>query len=230
VANQTFTVRVRRRTAGWLVFLLIALIALLFATRSKSTAATGHGASINFSLKVVSTLRSVTVSTSAATFGNCTGGSANADTLSTSTALGYPNGQCTVGTPAVSFPITITYTGPPGSVLVGGSNATPSDGGTGWSLCNTTATCTGPGGGLPGADQYLLKNFGQYINNPTALTGGLVCDYEWGPDGCSAVTSEPSLTESHSEGIELIGPESSDDTSTLWTVPVTWMATAGPPG
>jgi hypothetical protein len=223
VANQ-ITVRVRRTTAGWVVFVIILLIFVLFVTVGKSPAAAGHGASINFSLKVVPTLRSVTVSTSTATFGNCTGGSANADTLSTSTALGYPNGQCMVGTPAVSFPITITYTGPPGSVFVSGSNAFPSDGGTGWSLC-----CTGPGGGLPGADQYLLKNFGQYLNSPTALTGGLVCDQQWGPAGCSAVPSEPSLTESHSEGIELTGPESSADTSTLWTVPVTWMAML-PPG
>jgi hypothetical protein len=224
VANQ-ITVRVRRRTAGWLVFVIILLIFVLFVTVGKSPAAAGHGASINFSLKVVPTLRSVTVSTSTATFGNCTGGSANADTLSTSTALGYPNGQCWVGTPAVSFPITITYTGPPGSVFVAGSNAVPSDGGTGWSLCNTTATCTGSGGGMPGADQYMLENFGQYTNNKlTALTGGLACDQQWGPGGCSAAPSE-----SHSEGIKLTGPESSDDTSTLWTVPVTWMAILPPP-
>jgi hypothetical protein len=165
-------------------------------------------------------IRSVTVSPGTASFSTCTGGSTDADTASTSSALGYPNAHCWVGAPGASgsFPIKITYQGPPGQVFVVGANASPSGGGPDWALCNASAACTGPGG-APGVDQYMVKNFGTDTNSSTGLTGSLTCDQEFSSRGCSATQGQ-----SEKEGIELIGPESSGSTSSSWTLTVTWAA------
>ena len=213
----------RRRTWGLVVLGLILLIAVLVFANKPAPAAT-NGGSISLSLKAVPTIRSVTVSPGNASFSNCTGGSADADTASTSSALGYPNGHCWVGAPGTSgsFPIKITYQGPPGRVFVVSANANPSGGGTDWALCNPSAACTGPGG-APGVNQYMVKNFGTDTNNSTGLTGSLACDQEFSSRGCSATQGQ-----TEKEGIELIGPESSGNTSSSWTVTVTWAA-APPP-
>ncbi len=224
-----YEVRVRRRRTWGLVLLgLVLLIAVLVFANRPAPAAT-NGASISLSLKAVPTIRSVTVSPSTASFGNCTGGSASADTASTSNALGYPNGQCWVGAPGAngSFPIKITYQGPPGQVLVAGANANPSGGGPDWALCNPSAACTGHKSGYPGVDQYVVKNFGTITNNSKGLTGSRTCDEEFGsnpavppgPERCKAAPGQ-----SEKEGLELIGPESSASTATSWTVTVTWTA------
>jgi hypothetical protein len=222
MADYEVTVR-RRRTWGLILLGLVLLIAVLVWANKPAPAAT-NGGSIALSLKAVPTIRSVTVSPSTASFGSCTGGSASADTASTSKALGYPNGHCWAGAPGAngSFPIKITYQGPPGRVFVVGANASPSGGGPSWALCNASAACTGPGG-APGVDQYMVKNFGTDTNNSTGLTGSLTCDQEFSPKGCSATQGQ-----SEKEGIELIGPQSSGSTSTSWTVTVTWAA-APPP-
>jgi hypothetical protein len=141
---------------------------------------------------------------------------------STSTELGYPNGHCWDGNPGGSFPIKIKYKGPPGQVFVAGSNAVPSAGGSQWSLCSSATACTGPHN-LPGADQYMVKNFGAGRNSSTGLTGSLTCDQEFGPQGCSATSGQ-----SQTEGVELVGPETSGNTSSSWTVTITWAA-APPP-
>ena len=157
----------RRRVWGFVLLALALLIAVVVFANRRAPAAT-NGGSISLSLKAVPTIRSVTVSPSTASFSNCTGGSAGADTASTSSALGYPNGHCWVGAPGASgsFPIKITYQGPPGRVFVVGADASPSGGGPNWALCNPSAACTGPGG-APGADQYMLKNFGTNTNSST---------------------------------------------------------------
>ncbi|HEX9358267.1 MAG TPA: hypothetical protein VF933_31185 [Streptosporangiaceae bacterium] len=218
MADYEVSVR-RRRTWGLVLLGLVLLIAVLVFANKPAPAAT-NGGSISLSLKAVPTIRSVTVSPSTATFGNCTGGSTSADTASTSGALGYPNGHCWEGAPGAnrSFPIKITYQGPPGRVFVAGANASPSGGGPNWALCNPSAACTGPGG-APGADQYMVKNFGTDTNNSTGLTGSLTCDQEFSSRGCSATQGQ-----SEKEGIELIGPQSSGSTSSSWTVTVTWAA------
>jgi hypothetical protein len=82
--------------------------------------------------------------------------------------------------------------------------------------------CSGPGG-LPGANQYMVRNFGSGGNSSTELTGSLTCDQQFGSGGCSATPGQ-----SQTEGIELIGPESSGNTSSSWTVTITWAA--GPLG
>ncbi len=218
MADYEVTVR-RRRTWGLILLALALLLAVLVWANKPAPAAT-NGGSISLSLKAVPTIRSVTVSPGTASFGNCTGGSADADTASTSSALGYPNGHCWEGAPGASgsFPIKITYQGPPGRVFVVGADATPSGGGPDWALCNPSAACTGPGG-APGVNQYMLKNFSTDMNNSTGLTGSLTCDQEFSPRGCTATQGQ-----SEKEGIELIGPESSGSTSSSWTVTVTWAA------
>lgn len=215
-----YEVRVRRRRNWGIALLaLVALIGVIVFINRPAPAAS-NGASISISLKAVPTIRSVTVSPGTASFSNCTGGSAGADTASTANALGYPNGHCWEGAPGAggSFPIKITYQGPPGRVFVVGANAVPSGGGAQWGLCNSSAPCTGPGGS-PGVNQYMLKNFGTDTNSSTGLTSSLTCDQEFSAQGCSATPGQ-----SQKEGIELIGPESSGSTSSSWMVTVTWAA------
>lgn len=222
--DSEYLVRVRRST-GWTAFiLLVVLVLALVVFKNRPAPGASNGASVAISFKAVPTVRSVTVSPGTATFSNCTGGSPAADTASTTTALGYPNGHCWAGKPGAggSFPVTITYKGPPGRVYVAGSNAIPSDGSTQWGLCNSATACTGPSG-LPGGDQYMIKNFGTSRNSSTGITGSLTCDQEFGPGGCSAAPGQ-----SQKEGVELIGPESSASTSSSWTVTITWAA--APPG
>jgi hypothetical protein len=215
-----YEVRVRRRRTWGLVLLVLALLIAVLVYSNRPAPAASNGASISISLNAVPAIRSVTVSPGAASFSNCTGGSASADTASTSSALGYPNGHCWEGAPGAggSFPIKITYQGPPGRVFVVGANASPSGGGPDWALCNPSVACTGPGG-APGVDQYMVKNFGTDTNSSTGLTGSLTCDQEFSSRGCSATQGQ-----SEKEGIELIGPESSGSTSSSWTVTVTWAA------
>lgn len=208
---------------SWWIFFVVAiaviLVFLLFTNRPAPAAS--NGSSIAISLKTVPTIRSVTVSPDTAAFSNCTGGSPDLDTKSTSNQLGYPNGHCWAGNPTGSFPIKIKYKGPPGQVFVSGSNAVPTAGGSQWSLCSSGC---GGSDNLPGSDQYMVKNFGAGQNNSTGLTGSLTCDREFGPQGCSATSGQ-----SQTEGVELIGPETTANTSsTSWTVTITWAA-APPP-
>jgi hypothetical protein len=218
-----YRITVRRRT-WWIGILIVILLLLIFVVVNKPTPAASNGDSVAISLKAVPTIRSVTVSPGKASFGNCSGGNAAAQTASTSQELGYPNGRCWLGAPGSNgdFPVKITYQGPPGKVFVNGSGAVPSDGGSGWSLCNKSTACTGPGG-LPGANQYMAKTFSLDRNDSTGLTGTLSCDQEFSTQGCPATAGE-----TQREGVELIGPASSGDTSTSWTITITWAA--APPG
>ena len=74
-------------------------------------------------LKVVPTIRSVTVSPDSVNFGSCQEGSG--DTASAGDQLGYPNGICWVGDTGSNghFPVTVTYTGLAGNVWVHAENA-----------------------------------------------------------------------------------------------------------
>jgi hypothetical protein len=209
------------------VIALIAAAALAACSTSSGTAAgtPGKGQSIAIKLKVVPTIVSVTVSPSSAAFDGCSGGNASVNTASTSTALGFPNGHCSLGTPGAhgSFPITITNTGVAADVYVSGGNAVPSDGGTQWGLCNfgtnPAKACNADTGKLPGANQYVVQNFTAGSMNPSGLTGTLTCDTQFAAGQCSAVQGD-----AQSEGILLTGPASSNDQSTSWTVTITWTA------
>jgi hypothetical protein len=225
-----------------LIVVVIALIGLFaFARHSPATATGGQdppgqdpptfsgSGSVNAHLSVVPTIRSVTVSPGSVSFGNCTGGAG--DTSSTGTQMGYPNGTCSVGTsgPNGSFPVTIKYTGLPGRVYVEGSNASPSDNGTSWSLCipGGQPACTG-GQGKPGPDQYTVETFAGQVASPAVMTGTLVCDGEFDPGGGCTASPAEFKSQSQSEGVQLTGPSTWDDHSTAWSLTITW--TAASPG
>ena len=213
-----------RRTA-LLAFLAAGALLGLTACGSASAppAGAGKGASIAVSLKVVPTIRSVTISPAKAKFGDCHGGYAYLNTASTSGALGYPNGHCWLGSPKTSFPITITNTGIASYMYVNGANAVPSDGLTEWSLCNPgskpAVACTSNSGMSPGKNQYVVQNFSPNRKlNYAGLTNTVACDPEFGlTSGCWSTYGQ-----SQREGLLLIGPAEIDDTSTSWTVTITW--------
>lgn len=208
------------------VIALVTVAALGACGQPQSAAAPGAGASITISLKVVPTVRSVTVSPGTATFGSCSGGSASLNTQSTSSALGYPNGYCWVGSPGSGgrFPVTVTNTGIASYIEVSSENAAPSDNGHQWSLCNLgsnpAVSCTGSSG-RPAMDQYVLQSFASNgKQNADGLTGSPSCDADFGTARqCWTVQGDNA-----EEGFRLIGPESPDDSSTSWTVRITWEA------
>jgi hypothetical protein len=186
----------------------------------------GKPASVNLSLTTVPTIRSVTVSPASASFGNCTGGLASRNTQSTAGKLGFPNGECFVGLvnagSGLFYPITITNTGIASAIYVNASSASPSDGGDQWALCNRggngAATCKREDGRLPGTDQYLVENFSPAGQLKSGISGTPECDSVFAASGrCVAVQGA-----SQSEGIELIGPSFTTDTSTKWTMTITW--------
>ncbi len=211
-----------RRSATWV--LLIAVITLIAGCGTVAVPQNaGNAATINLSLTTVPTIRSVTVSPAKASFGSCAGGMASQDTHSTSGRLGFPNGECFVGllSPGI-YPITITNTGIASDIFVNGSSANPSDDGSQWALCNVgrrpAVACTGRDG-RPGADQYLVENFSPVGERTNGITDTPTCDLAFGGGSrqCWAVEGA-----SQSEGIELIGPYSSSDTATKWTLTITW--------
>jgi hypothetical protein len=203
----------------------VGLAACSTGSGSQPVGTQGKGQSIAISLKVVPTVVAVTVSPSSAAFAGCTGGNKSVNTASIANALGFPNGRCWLGTPGShgSFPITITNTGVAAKIFVSGASAAPSDNGTGWGLCNLgpkpASACTGSGGKMPGANEYLLQNFAGGSMNPAGLTGTMTCDTEFAAGSCSAVQGD-----SQQEGIALTGPTETADQSTAWTVTVTWTA------
>jgi hypothetical protein len=215
-----YRVSVRRYTAGWAILAAIIVIGVVGAGFGASTEAPPGSGSTTATLKVVATMRYVTVSPAKTAFADCKFGGHVFP--STHAALGYPHGRCWVGTPGAKWPITIKN-GPQANILVQGSNAVPSDGGTEWLLCNRGANpavaCTGPGG-LPGEDQFILENFSQAGQKHSGLTNTSTCDAAFNPaGGCPASTGD-----SQREGLELIGPSQPDDTSTLWKIQITWIA------
>ena len=183
----------------------------------------GQAASVNLSLQTVPTIRSVTVSPASASFGTCTGGLASKNTHSTGGKLGFPNGHCFVGLATSGiYPITITNTGIASAIYVNGTSANPSDGGSQWILCRKDGhgapACTRADGRLPGTDQYLVENFSSAGEQRAGIGATPACDPEFVASGrCWAVQGE-----SQNEGIELVGPWSSTDTSTKWTLTITW--------
>lgn len=219
-----YLVRVRPST-GWAILGGIVVVGVVAVTgfRSAPVGPSSSGSTVA-TLQVVPTMRSVTVSPTATTFAGCSGG--KLPLRSTRTALGFPNGQCSIGSRKRDiFPIKITN-GRKAKILVRSSPAIPQDGKTEWQLCNHGANpavaCKGPGG-APAKDQFMVENFSRSALNATGLAKSGVCDAEFGPSGdCIASTGE-----SEREGILLIGPHQPDDVSTTWTVTITW--TVEPP-
>jgi hypothetical protein len=213
-----------KRIAVLLLGLSLSLAGCGFSAETSSQP-NGRAATLNLSLKTVPTVRSITISPGKATFANCTGGKGNDNTASAGSRLGYPNGVCWIGesSPIGLYPIKVINTGIASFVYVSGSNATPSDGGDDWALCNVgkdpAVTCSGYKNSTPGVDQYIVRNFGPDGSNNTGLTGTPQCDRAFGAQGkCWA-----GLGASQQEGFELIGPSAVSDTgSTNWTITITW--------
>lgn len=218
------------------LIILVAVLVALFgfarhspgppaSTSGQDPPAFGSSGSVTAHLKVVPTIRSVTVSPGSVNFGSCIQGAG--DTASAGDQMGYPNGICWVGNTGSDghFPVTVTYTGLAGNVWVSASGAVPSDNGANWSLCNPTGkpACTG-GQNQPGNDQFTVMTFAQEVANYQLLTGDATCDTEFGAGGvCTATPAEFQSLTAH-EGIRLIGPKTSDDGSTAWSVNITWVA------
>lgn len=184
--------------------------------------AAGQSGSISVSLKTVPTVRSVTISPSHASFGDCQGGDGGVNTRSAGDKLGFPNGTCQVSTSIV-----ITNSGIASDIDISGSDAVPADGITGWTLCNSgdspAVTCTGRHD-RPGPDQYEVVNFGTFGSQHRGITDTPECDRILGPEGSCWATQGLVVI----EGLRLIGPEWSSDVSTNWTVTITWTPVPGP--
>jgi hypothetical protein len=197
-------------------------------TIGSATPPTGAGksAGINMKLTTVPVIRSVTVSPAKGTFEACSGGNSSDNTASSGSKLGYPDGHCWYGNPEPHgrFPITITNAGIASKIDVSGQPAYPSDDGDSWNLCNTgkhpATKCTGARH-EPGDDQYKLQNFSPDSGmNYLGISKDWQCDLQFGQDRTCAVEPQGAF---QTEGLELIGPASTSDNSTSWTVTVIWM-------
>jgi hypothetical protein len=218
------------------LIILVAVLVALFgfarhspdppaSTSGQDPPAFGGSGSVTAHLKVVPTIRSVTVSPGSVDFRDCTDGTG--DTASAGDQMGYPNGICWVGNTGSNghFPVTVTYTGLAGNVWVSASGAVSDGNGAGWSLCDPTGkpVCTGDQN-QPGDNQVTVMTFAQDVNSYHMLTSEAKCDTEFGAGGvCTAAPAEFQSLTAH-EGIRLIGPKASDNSSTSWSVSITWVA------
>ncbi|HUB41798.1 MAG TPA: hypothetical protein VMA72_23370 [Streptosporangiaceae bacterium] len=199
----------------------VVLIALAGCGTAAAPQGSSNGATIKLTLHTVSDVRSAVVSPSSGTFTNCYGGSARDHTPSTSKLLGFPNGRCSF------YPISITNDGIPAHIEVFASNASASDGDGLWTLCNAgehpAVTCTDVSK-KPGLNQFLLANSNRTGTTYSAgLTGNLSCDHVFNQShGCWAGHGAQQL-----ESIKITGPSQTTDTSTTWTMTVTWFAVPG---
>jgi len=218
-----YRITVRQDTAGWTIVALMLIIGVVayVALRGSAQASAG-GASRTANLKVVPTMRYVTVSPAETKFTRCKFGPPRSPFRSTSTALGYPNGRCWIGKLGSAWPVKIKRD-PQSEVLVWGYDAVPADGGTQWRLCNRGAdpavTCK-RANNLPGRDQFFVENFWAGGQHPTGLTDAQLCAATLTSSGGCVLT----MGQSQSEGIKVIGPSGPDDNSTLWRIKIAWIA------
>lgn len=182
----------------WVVSASLAVglaLCLVVASARASTSA-----SLSASVPVVSQFKSIVVNATSESFGGCSGGSSSGNTL------GYPNGTC--ATPVY----TVTNNGSlPEGLDVTGSNATASDGGTGWSLI--------AGGATPGTNQYQL-----HTGTGLFLSTSPQCDTD--VSGCSSTTQnslQPGSTAN--EQLTLNGPSAASDVAaTSFSSSITYTA------
>jgi hypothetical protein len=190
----------------------------------------GHSGSTAVSLKTIQTYRTITVSPAAVNCGGYHRG--EPPNQSVDGAMGFPWGTCAVGDRVNGKdPITISYNGMQGYVYVHAGWAMPNGNevGTPWRPCSSAGhkavACTGEGG-LPGYNQYIVRNFSPQSAAPTQINGNNVCDVNFQPTGgCYAIRGD-----AQREGLYLTGPSKipGTDTAQSWTAWVIW--TAEPPG
>lgn len=174
---------------------------------------------------------SVTVSPATIVYSDCTDDQGN----STDMLLAPPNGRCTS-----DAPITVTNGTTTAQIYVAGSSATPqANGGTEpWTLCGGPGAPCGQSNSQgsnnvtpPGSDQFQEETHQQsqgvnVTENPgVVLTNSEQCDLafdEPSSPGCQAVANQ-----TQTEGLALVGPAESTDSSTTFTTGITWTAVAG---
>jgi hypothetical protein len=214
------------RRHGWRPLALAISVMALVGLSAAPALAASPGSSTGTITVAATAVYSVTVSPSFS-FGICT---ANGGAPSTGSTLVFPNGYCFSGTASGSVytaGVTITNTGAAGHIDVNGANADPSDLGTPWTLCGLATTTPCPSGSAtPGANQFEMTTWGDPNggNAYTTLSNSPVCDmaFDGGTSGgCSATSGASQI-----EGQNMVGPESSTDTSSTFTTTLTW--TAGP--
>jgi len=188
----------------------------------------GHSGSTAITLHTMQTYRTITVSPTTVNCGHYKRGQYPNKSKG---AMGFPWGTCAVGDRVKGKdPVTITYDGMQGYVYVHAGWAMPNGNevGTPWHPCSAAGhkavACTGQGG-LPGYNQYIVRNFSPQSAAPTQINGNNVCDVNFQPTGgCYAVRGN-----AQREGLYLTGPSKipSTDTAQSWTAWVIW--TAEPP-
>jgi len=199
----------------------VAVTALAGCGTAAAPQGSSNGATVTLTLHTVSDVRSAVVSPTRGTFTSCSGGSAVDHTHSTGKLLGFPDGTCSF------YPITVTNQGVPSHIEVYGSDAAAADGNGQWALCSAgehpPVTCL-DAHHEPGLNQFRLANFNQAGKTyPAGLTGNLSCDHVFNLSrGCWAGHGARQL-----EGIKITGPSQTTDTSTTWTMTVTWFAVPG---
>ena len=186
-----------------LIILVAVLVALFgFARHSgpagqhqrAGSAAFGGSGSVTAHLKVVPTIRSVTVSPGSVNFDNCTG-RALATRPRQATRWGTPTGSAGWATPAPDghFPVTVTYTGLAGNVWVSASGAVPRQRQRQLEpVRSRPASPPAPADrNQPGNDQFTIMTFAQDVAYYQMLTGDATCDTEFAASGeCTAAPAQ----------------------------------------
>jgi hypothetical protein len=145
-------------------------------------------------------ITSLTVSTGSLTYGSCFH---QDSTPATGLTL---NGQCKTDL------FTVTNTGDTADILVQGADATPTGGGTNWTLSKNTPL---------GLDQYTERTYNGGVGGPD-LTNVAFCDFVYAANSCQAP-----IGSSATEFLAVFGPPSSTTPAASFSTTVTW--TAGPP-
>jgi len=168
-------------------------------------------------------VRSISVTPSSATYGDCSGGSAD--------ALNFPNGECRAPSSQV-VPASITVANGPvsGHVNVTGASffGLDMDTNSQWQLCNTIDNglggnpgCTGASG-VPGQNQaHESAVHAANTLSQIALGTAAQCDNAFVGDnsGCTA-----SANQSEQEYLSLVGPSSTTNPTSTFSTTVTWTA------
>jgi hypothetical protein len=216
------------RSLLWIVAAVVGAFLVVHvgkAVTAKDPPPGGHSGSVAISLNTMQTYRTITVSPTTV---NCSSYHRGGYPNRSKGAMGFPNGTCAVGDRVTQKdPIKITYNGIQGLVYVHAGWAMPNGNevGTPWKPCSSaghrTVACHGKNG-LPGLDQYTVRNFGPQTTTPMQITGNNVCDVNFRPaGGCYA-----SRGNFQHEGFYLTGPSKLPvgDTAQSWTAWVIWTA------
>ena len=214
------------------------LVIHLSGVSAKDPPPGGHSGSTAVTFNTIQTYRTMTVSPTAVNCGHYASGTTPNNLASTNPnrstkkAMGFPWGTCAVGDRVNGKdPITISYNGMQGYVYVHAGWAMPNGNevGTPWRPCSSAGhravACTGENG-LPGYNQYTVRNFSPQSGTATQINGNNVCDVNFQPTGgCYAIRGD-----AQREGFYITGPSKipSTDTAKSWTAWVIW--TAEPPG